>query len=593
MPRAHTSDRASQVEPPAPAPAPAPARSPVVEPEPANSEVVEELGLSGAGPAAQASAPPPDAPESRTTFRCLLAGRSFELTCGAEPETIALAGFGGSFGHLDITRLVARVSAGDEGPVGEVHGRAVVAGSVECAVHGRFEGERLVLQVRWRGEQDLLPGLLLSRLDLDVDEGVHGDADAALHADGLQGPITLTWTEGRLVARSVVTAELPWLGQVPVQVEVDGFDLRGAADPSGRALALGEAAVQVTSGSIVLEGGRLRARVRAVFTDGSGALSGGLELSVDGGDEAVLTGRLLVALPGLATRVPVPLQARLGERVAATIDEIPLELADGAVSGSIAVTWTPEHGLSLEPRALQARLPGATDLGVSFTDLAFDAERGLSGSAQVPLEAAGVPWLEDAGVRSVSGGLSVELRDGELVAGEGTATVELDWGSVDVQIGGLSDTGLAARLVARITDLGSAVALDAPLVIVGEHRDGVTTLQASGLAFSVDLRAADLALIGRLSQTTLDQDGLSAGVSLELEGGLAGRATAEAQVQRGELTRADFRFPEPVFRFPADNPVVEGDLDGNLSFDQGRFRGALSGRGSLVGLDDVGEGGQV
>ncbi|MBW1876847.1 MAG: hypothetical protein JRJ84_00650, partial [Deltaproteobacteria bacterium] len=534
------------------------------------------------------------APVTRT-YTCTLGDNTFSVTCGEETQTIGLSGFGGSYGHLQIESLSAAVKIGGSGPQGAVRGTATVAGCVACKVRGHFEGTALRLRVKATGAHPVWEGLELSDLNLAVGEGgVQGGGHAGYTLAGVEGTVGLSWAGDRLVARTTKEVTLPYLGSVTFSVSVDGFDFHFAADtPALTGLSVDNAVAQVTGGRIASDGTKLVGSVSSRLTDLTEVLSGTFDLAVQGLSNISGTGTVTAVLPGTAQGITGTITAPHGESPSLSIPGILLSVADGAVSGTLDLAWTAAEGLSLVPKDVKGTLPGGSELEVVFDQLGYDAVQGLTGSATVPLEALGIDWTAAPGVTGVTGELTAALKDGAVVAGNGVATVQTGFGSVDLHIDAFGESGPEATIFANITNLGPSVSLSEPLVIMGRHAGETTTLQANGLAFAINLGAADLVLSGALGETLLTTSGLTSAVDLALVGGPFGLGTASAKVKDGVVESATFVFPEATFNYPADVPLITGGFSGDLTYDQGLFSGEVTGTADLTGMDDAKEEGAI
>jgi len=566
----------------APAPVKAPA-SPEKKPDVSNAAVASTVKGGDGGGSGDGDA---NAPVTRT-YTCTLGGTSFAVTCGEETGTVALSGFGGSFGHLQIEDLTASVKIGASGPAGRVRGSATVAGCVPCSVRGTFEGTTLKLEVSYSGGHPLWEGLELSHLDLRVGEAVSGGGTARFAIPGVEGTVALQWVDGRLVVHTTQAVQLPYLGVVGFQVAVDGFDFQFSADTGAlQGLSVANALVEVTEGRIEAQGAQLVGEVSSRFQDVTGALSGQFDLSVAGPSQVGGSGTVTATIPGVAEAVTGTITAPPGSSPRISIPGISLSVADGLVSGTLDLSWSADEGLSFVPHEVRGTLPGGQELIVDFREIGYDAANGLTGTAVVPFDQLGIEWTAAPGVLGVSGEVTVALQNGELVAGLGVATVEFAFGRVDVQIAGFGEAGIDASLTATLVNLGPSVQLDQPLVIHGEHIGGVTTFQANGVAFAIDLGAADLSLKGQLGETVFSVEGLTSAADLALVGGPFGLGNAHAEIRDGTITEAVFAFPDPTFRYPPDAPAIEGQWSGELRYAEGRFQGEIAGDATIAGLGD-------
>ncbi len=546
-----------------------------------------------------------------------------KLTRGVVEVTLdgTLDGASGALGGGGVVRLVGEVPLGPTGAVlSAVEGEATVAASVLTSVAmtravatwtvpGGPALEAVATEMTWDTVADTFSG----SATLAVTEAwtpLDCEYVRASIAPGVLGTVTL--------GRDGVTGDLH---EVPLSLSFPVID-------QVLAVALPDSVVELVTGHLSLTADGLLALAVPWLPVRTGAVAGQLDVSWDpvgglvmnggemnlglpwGGQVAIeslaleggqLTGAAtfpVPALPGLAFDGEANFQARVtnGE-VVATAGPLAWrsEVVPG-LTGTARLEWSSGEGLKAES---DARLVmGERTIELSLSDVSWDLEGGLSGTAALRLEDLGIDWLASPCVELVIGEAAVRFERGALVGGGADVEVALTFGKATLQLTGLGAEGPEADVSLSVTSLGETVTLADPVTITGRHSGGKTTLQADGCAWSVPLGSELFRLNGRLGPTTLDGAGLTSSATLELFAGPLGFATASAEILEGRLQRAELGFMEPVFQYPVDRPIIRGQFTGAaLAYEEGRFSGSVSGKADfdLDGLarEDAAPGGLV
>lgn len=493
-------------------------------------------------------------------YACSLGGATFGVSVEqGKASKVALSGFRRDFGPLKITSLSGTLSQGDKGPQGSVTGSATLMGKADCNVSGRFVGSELVLSANFEGATKLCKGLELTSAKLKLGAGVvTGDGSATVQLPDSAGGTVADVRFGR----------------------------DGLASASARAVPINTA------------GGAVQGAVDVDWNteDGLEVASAGLVIRTPWGSEAEIAD-LTLSQSRLRGTAAVPLDGLPGMTFGGD-STVNLALKDGNVTGSAGpLTWTSTTNPALSGdltlafdgvRGLTGRSSatvkhGAGETKLAFEQVAYSKTDGLTGVATVKTRDLGIDWTIAPFVRSLDGDATVKLAQGGLVTGGGALTATFDFGSVSIAVADIGAAGPSADLSAVITNLGPNVQLAAPVVVQGRYAAGVTTFQAEGVSFAVVTQGDVMTLNGVLGKTTFDEAGLASSVGLELFAGPLGVATANAQVSNSSVTRAEFSFASPTFRYPLDKPVIEGaSTQADLAYDNGLFSGGVAGDATLA-----------
>ncbi len=122
-----------------------------------------------------------------------------------------------------------------------------------------------------------------------------------------------------------------------------------------------------------------------------------------------------------------------------------------------------------------------------------------------------------------------------------------------------------------------------PFTVGITHKQGNTVIRCAKVAYSKDFAA--IKLRGEANEITYDvrKGSFSGGVALTADLGLFGTATARATIANNKLTKATLGYDSPHLEYPpkSSTPAIEGTFGGTLTYDKGKFSGAVRGKANL------------
>jgi hypothetical protein len=523
-----------------------------------------------------------------------LTDEGVEATMSITPGGSGIPGF--DLEQAEITaRYTGEAGVTADGKVGIAHRSGKVTGELETRWDG---GEWNLLGTA--EAQDLIEGLEPFSVEVrrigeqtDIRTGsdvVFSRKLGTIQLDGRASELSYDVNEGSFAGTLDVDADLGMLGKANATARIADNDIDEMTfslataelqypregDPVVKGQANGSISYQEGkfSGDI---GGQAALRLPGVF-GGEGQEATGLEVDVRVTDEGNYAG-------SIKTTTPVPLGQYL------RIDEASLDLAeDGSVSGRVtanlldipflergAITWALD-GDGVRVESVDAKLAGSLDR-FGADRISFDlqlTEAGITGSIDIAEGPSGI-----AGIGLGESKITFSYAGGQATA-SGRFPITHEGGAFEGEIAIAWEDGWKLSGEADVRDLIPGVK---PFKVEITQEDDDIRIYAERFEFEQSYGAIDLTGAGQDLEYDSDKGTFSGDLSLDLDLGMFGSATAEGSIADNELKSAVITYEAPQLRYPAvgATPVLSSDdVSAQLRFEDGTFSGSISGTANLA-----------
>lgn len=519
---------------------------------------------------------------------------------GVEAEMSVTPGPSGIPGfNLEEAQIVARYTgeAGvtADGKVGIAHRSGKVTGELETHWDGGQWNLTGTAQAR-----DLIEGLEPFTVEVervgeqtDIRTGtdvVFSRTLGAVQLEGRASELSYDVNEGSFAGTLDVDADLGMLGQASASARIADNDIDEMSftlttaelqypregDPVVKGQANGSVSYREGkfSGDI---GGEAALRLPGVF-GGDGQEATGLAVDVRVTDQGNYAG-------SIKTTTPVPLGQYL------RIDAASLDLAeDGSVAGRVtanlldipflergAITWALD-GDGVRVESVDAKLAGSLDR-FGADRISFDlqlTEAGIAGSIDIAEGPSGI-----AGIGLGASKITFTYAGGQATA-SGRFPITHEGGAFEGEIAIAWEDGWKLSGEAEVRDFIPGVK---PFNVKISQEDDDIRIYAERFEYEKRFGAIDLTGSGQELEYDSDKGTFSGEVSLELDLGMFGSATAEGAIADNELKSAVISYEAPQLRYPAEGatPVLSSDdVSAQLRFAEGAFSGSISGTANLA-----------
>ncbi|MEZ4399675.1 MAG: DUF4157 domain-containing protein [Kofleriaceae bacterium] len=256
-----------------------------------------------------------------------------------------------------------------------------------------------------------------------------------------------------------------------------------------------------------------------------------------------------------------------------------VEMGDAVKGGSVSKPITPGTGPGLAGsvdnkfegfKSSLDKVLGAVKVDAKLVDGGVEASITLTpGAAKIPqFEVGGgvVTARYVNGALTVSGEVDLTHKSKKI-----SAKVKVAWDGTGWSFDGSAT--LAEGLVPGLSGTTLRVT----------YAGGKTKIFADQASYERKIGAVTLKGTVRQLEYDVDAGSFSGSAEINADLGMFGKASASATIEKNDLAHASFTYDSPEFKYPAKdaNPAFKGTIGGTITYDKGKFSGAIRGSANI------------